>query len=84
MFRLMIAALACALVLKAAAVPAVAMGEVEKGRELAEALCAGCHLNEGQGEKQWRIRCRNQRLHVADRTGGNLERLLAGITLTNP
>ena len=52
MFRLMVAALACALVLKAAAVPAVAMGEVEKGRELAEALCAGCHLNEGQGEKQ--------------------------------
>lgn len=24
---------------------------VEKGRELAERLCAGCHMNEGQGEK---------------------------------
>lgn len=57
MFRFMVAALACALVLIAAALPAAAMGEVEKGRELAEALCAGCHLNEGQvnetqGEKQ--------------------------------
>ena len=26
--------------------------EVEKGRALAERLCANCHLNEGQGEKQ--------------------------------
>jgi mono/diheme cytochrome c family protein len=52
MFRLMVAAIACALVLKAAALPAAALDEAEKGRELAEALCAGCHLNEGQGEKQ--------------------------------
>lgn len=27
-------------------------GEVEKGRALAERLCAACHMNEGQGEKQ--------------------------------
>jgi mono/diheme cytochrome c family protein len=26
-------------------------GEVERGRELALALCANCHLNAGQGEK---------------------------------
>lgn len=26
--------------------------EVAKGRELAHALCARCHLNEGQGEKE--------------------------------
>lgn len=26
--------------------------QVTKGRELAEALCAQCHLNPGQGEKQ--------------------------------
>ncbi len=52
MLRSMIAAFACALALKAAALPAAAVDEVEKGRELAEALCAGCHLNEGQGEKQ--------------------------------
>jgi len=25
---------------------------VSKGRDLAETLCAKCHLNEGQGEKQ--------------------------------
>lgn len=41
MFRLMLAALACALVLKAAAVPAVAMGEVEKGRELGRGAVCG-------------------------------------------
>lgn len=52
MFRFMAAALACALVLQTAAPPAAALDEVEKGRELAAALCAGCHLNEGQGEKQ--------------------------------
>ncbi len=27
-------------------------GEVDKGRALAERLCAACHMNEGQGEKQ--------------------------------
>lgn len=25
--------------------------EIEKGRELAERMCAVCHMNEGQGEK---------------------------------
>ena len=35
--------------LKATAVPAA---EVELGRELAERLCARCHMNPGQGEKQ--------------------------------
>jgi mono/diheme cytochrome c family protein len=29
-----------------------AADEVAKGRELAHALCAQCHLNEDQGEKQ--------------------------------
>lgn len=32
--------------------PADADDDVEKGRALAERLCAGCHLNPGQGEKQ--------------------------------
>lgn len=26
--------------------------DVERGRELAQRLCAVCHLNEGQGEKE--------------------------------
>jgi cytochrome c len=26
--------------------------DIEKGRHLAERLCANCHLNKGQGEKQ--------------------------------
>ena len=32
--------------------PGVCGDDVEKGRELAEALCAQCHLNKNQGEKQ--------------------------------
>jgi len=51
MFRSTIAALGCMLMLWFAPLPAAAVDEVEKGRELAEALCAGCHMNEGQGEK---------------------------------
>ncbi len=34
------------------AAPPAAADEVAKGRELAQALCAQCHLNEEQGEKQ--------------------------------
>jgi mono/diheme cytochrome c family protein len=36
----------------AAVSPAAAADDVAKGHELAQALCAQCHLNEGQGEKQ--------------------------------
>ncbi|MFZ1989741.1 MAG: cytochrome c, partial [Alphaproteobacteria bacterium] len=32
--------------------PAAADDDIAKGSELAHALCAQCHLNEGQGEKQ--------------------------------
>jgi mono/diheme cytochrome c family protein len=39
-------------ILAAGAGPASARDEVAKGRELAHALCAQCHLNEGQGEKE--------------------------------
>jgi mono/diheme cytochrome c family protein len=35
-----------------AAVPARAADDVAKGAELARVLCAECHLNEGQAEKQ--------------------------------
>ena len=35
-----------------AALPKAAADDVAKGAELAHALCAQCHLNEGQGEKQ--------------------------------
>jgi mono/diheme cytochrome c family protein len=41
-----------AMLVLGAALPAHASDEVAKGRELARALCAECHLNEGQGEKQ--------------------------------
>jgi len=36
----------------AAALPCAAADDVAKGRDLARALCAQCHLNEGQDEKQ--------------------------------
>lgn len=32
--------------------PAWAEADIERGRALAERLCAVCHLNAGQGEKQ--------------------------------
>lgn len=47
---------ACALMLGSLAAKAaaddVAEVDIVKGGELAHALCAQCHLNEGQGEKQ--------------------------------
>ena len=56
MLRLIIGACAravmCALALVAVLSPAGADDDVAKGSELAHALCAQCHLNEGQGEKQ--------------------------------
>jgi mono/diheme cytochrome c family protein len=39
----------------AVALPAAAGDDVAKGAELAHALCAECHLNEGQGEKQGKM-----------------------------
>ena len=44
--RILAASLALAAPARAAA------DDVAKGGELAHALCAQCHLNEGQGEKQ--------------------------------
>jgi mono/diheme cytochrome c family protein len=43
---------AVVLALGAVLSPASARDEVAKGRALAQVLCAECHLNEGQGEKQ--------------------------------
>jgi mono/diheme cytochrome c family protein len=51
MMRSMLGGLASVLVL-AALTPAAADDEAAKGRELAQALCAGCHLNDRQGEKR--------------------------------
>ena len=34
-----------------AAEPPMAAAQVDRGRDLAARLCAGCHLNPGQGEK---------------------------------
>ena len=39
----------------ATALPEAAADDVAKGAELARALCAECHLNEGQGEKQGKM-----------------------------
>ena len=45
-------AVMCALALVAMLLPDARGDDLAKGRELAGALCARCHLNEGQGEKQ--------------------------------
>lgn len=45
-------ALMCALALVAVLSAAARGDDLAKGGELANALCARCHLNEGQGEKQ--------------------------------
>ena len=50
--RLSTAAAAALVYFGAGAGPAGADVDVAKGRQLATTLCAGCHLNEGQGEKQ--------------------------------
>lgn len=83
MVRLMMAALACALVLKAAALPATALDEAEKGRELAAALCAGCHLNEGQGEKQGPMGIPGF-VAVANRHGQTLEGIVTWLQSVPP
>jgi mono/diheme cytochrome c family protein len=43
---------AAALAALVALAPAARSDDVAKGRELATALCASCHLNAGQGEKR--------------------------------
>lgn len=45
------AAIASCLFLIGTCVASTADEAVERGRELAERLCANCHLNPGQGEK---------------------------------
>ena len=52
MARVMVGLLAFALALVLAPLYAMAQDEVVKGHRLAQALCAQCHLNEDQGEKQ--------------------------------
>ncbi len=53
MLRLRMAVVAALVVSGASALSARAEdADVAKGRKLANTLCAQCHLNEGQGEKQ--------------------------------
>lgn len=40
------------LLITAPALQTVHAGEIEKGRALAERLCAACHMGPGQGEKK--------------------------------
>lgn len=50
--------------------------DIAKGRELADRLCAGCHMNPGQGEKQGRSGIPGFQA-VADRPGQSLEGVVA-------
>lgn len=67
------------------AAPAVgsAAGDTAKGRELAQALCAQCHLNEGQGEKQGPMGIPGFAA-VANRPGQSLNGILAWLKSVPP
>lgn len=51
MHQKLITMLALGFTMSAVHLPAAADEDVEKGREMAERLCAVCHMNAGQGEK---------------------------------
>ncbi len=71
------------LALMLAALPCAALNEAKKGRELAEVLCAQCHLNEGQGEKQGPMGVPGFRA-VANRHGQTLEGIVAWLKSVPP
>lgn len=66
------------LLLKASAVPAA---EIDTGRELAERLCAKCHMNPGQGEKQGASGIPSFSA-VANRTAQNHEKIVRWLRST--
>lgn len=63
--------------------PGSARGEAQRGKELAEVLCAQCHLNEGQGEKQGPMGIPGFRA-VANRQGQTLEGIVAWLKSVPP
>ena len=71
-------------VLALAAQPAAAAdSEAAKGRELAQALCASCHLNDGQGEKQGPMGVPGF-VAVANRPGQTVEGIVMWLKVVPP
>jgi len=74
---------ALALAFGPVAASAGAADDVAKGRALAERLCAGCHMNPAQGEKQGRSGIPGFQA-VADRPGQSLEGTVAWLKSMPP
>ena len=55
----------------------------EKGRALAESLCARCHMNEGQGEKQSPTEVPGFRA-IANRPNQSMQGVVAWLRTTPP
>jgi len=71
----------------AAAMPvcsaSAAVDEVAQGRELAQRLCAGCHMRPGQGEKSDHSQIPSFRA-VANRPGQSLEGTASWLKIAPP
>ena len=67
----------------AAGLPDAAADDVAKGRKLARALCAQCHLNEGQGEKQGAMGIPGF-IAVANRTGQTFDGIVSWLKSVPP
>ena len=83
MMQSMLGSLTSLLLLLAALAPAAADSEAAKGCELAQALCASCHLNDGQGEKQGPMGVPGF-VAVANRPGQTLEGIVMWLKAVPP
>ena len=62
---------------------ALARSDVEKGRELAERLCASCHMQPGQGEKSGHSGIPSFRA-VANRPGQSVDGIASWLKIAPP
>ncbi len=63
--------------------PAFARSDVEKGRDLAQRMCAGCHMQPGQGEKSDHSGIPSFRA-VANRPGQSVEGIASWLDVAPP
>lgn len=75
--------LACVLAALSACAGVAAADDVARGQELAERLCATCHLNPGQGEKRSATEIPGFRA-VAERPGQSLDGIVAWLKTAPP
>ncbi len=80
--RMGVFGIALLILLAAADVPVFAQG-VEGGRQLASALCARCHMNPGQGEKEGQMGVPSFQA-IARRKGQSAEAIIAWLSSVPP